>query len=376
MILKTKNLQEVCSKILPAVESSDLSNILDTLQLKVIDKVLCLSVTNKEYFVQVRLGITTDEEFNATVSAKLFLKLISQLTAEDIQLDIENNALVVRGNGRYKFPLIFEGDSLMELPTIEINNVVKSFDISSDILQSILNNNVKELDKGTMSRPIQKLFYVDECGAITFTTGACVNYFELPEMVKLLFNKRLVKLFKLFPEGLVHFKLAYDQIEGSEKFVQTKVQFVADDITITSVLACDDSMINQVPVNAIRNRADKVYPYAVVLDKNDLIQTLSRLMLFTSSSPEIAVKSNILFKFGVESVLICDVKEDNIEQLKYINSKPGITDEYCAVMDIIDLKLTLDTCVDPSVTFYFGDGNAFVLSRGNVRNVIPEVSLN
>lgn len=373
MILKTKKLQEVCSKILPAVESSELSSILDTLQLKTVDKVLCLSVTNKEYYVEVKLDITDEVDFHATVSANLFLKLVSQLTAEDIELTVSDNVLNVKANGSYKIPLIFEGEQLMELPVININNVVKEFDIPSGILNSILNYNTKELDKGTISRPIQKFFYVDEKGAITFTTGACVNSFELAEPVKILLNKRLVKLFKLFQDCSVHFKLAYDAVEGSNDIIQTKVQFAASDIVITSILSCDDSMLSQIPVNAIRGRADNIYPYSVVLSKNDLMATLGRLMLFTSSSSEIDLKQNILFVFGSDSVTVSDIKGENKEVLKYLNKASGIVDEYRANLDIMDLKLTLDTCVEPSITLSFGDGNAFILSRGSIKNVIPEV---
>lgn len=373
MILKTKKLQEVCSKILPAVESSELSSILDTLQLKTVDKVLCLSVTNKEYYVEVKLDITDEVDFHATVSANLFLKLVSQLTAEDIELTVSDNVLNVKANGSYKIPLIFEGEQLMELPFINIDNVVKEFDIPSGILNSILNYNTKELDKGTISRPIQKFFYVDEKGAITFTTGACVNSFELAEPVKILLNKRLVKLFKLFQDCSVHFKLAYDAVEGSNDIVQTKVQFAASDIVITSILSCDDSMLSQIPVNAIRGRADNIYPYSVVLSKNDLMATLGRLMLFTSSSSEIDLKQNIMFVFGPDSVTVSDIKGENKEVLKYLNKESGIVDEYRANLDIMDLKLTLDTCVEPSITLSFGDGNAFILSRGSIKNVIPEV---
>ena len=373
MILKTKKLQEVCSKILPAVESSELSSILDTLQLKTVDKVLCLSVTNKEYYVEVKLDITDEVDFHATVSANLFLKLVSQLTAEDIELTVSDNVLNVKANGSYKIPLIFEGEQLMELPVINIDNVVKEFDIPSGILNSILNYNTKELDKGTISRPIQKFFYVDEKGAITFTTGACVNSFELAEPVKILLNKRLVKLFKLFQDCSVHFKLAYDAVEGSNDIVQTKVQFAASDIVITSILSCDDSMLSQIPVNAIRGRADNIYPYSVVLSKNDLMATLGRLMLFTSSSSEIDLKQNIMFVFGSDSVTVSDIKGENKEVLKYLNKESGIVDEYRANLDIMDLKLTLDTCVEPSITLSFGDGNAFILSRGSIKNVIPEV---
>lgn len=373
MILKTKKLQEVCSKILPAVESSELSSILDTLQLRTVDKVLCLSVTNKEYFVEVKLDITDEVDFHATVSANLFLKLVSQLTAEDIELTVSDNVLNVKANGSYKIPLIFEGDNLMELPVISISNVVKEFDIPSGILNSILNYNTKELDKGTISRPIQKFFYVDEKGAITFTTGACVNRFELAEPVKILLNKRLVKLFKLFQDCSVHFKLAYDAVEGSSDIIQTKVQFAASDIVITSILSCDDSMLSQIPVNAIRGRADNIYPYSVVLSKNDLMATLGRLMLFTSSSSEIDLKQNIMFVFGPDNVTVSDIKGDNKEVLKYLNKESGIVEEYKANLDTMDLKLTLDTCVEPSITLSFGDGNAFILSRGSIKNVIPEV---
>lgn len=373
MILKTKKLQEVCSKILPAVESTELSSILDVLQLKTVDKVLCLSVTNKEYYVEVKLDITDEVDFHATVSATLFLKLVSQLTAEDIELTVSDNVLNIKANGSYKIPLIFEGEQLMELPVINIENVVKEFDISSGILNSILNYNTKELDKGTISRPIQKFFYVDEKGAITFTTGACVNSFELAQPVKILLNKRLVKLFKLFQDCSVHFKLAYDAVEGSTDIVQTKVQFVASNIVITSILSCDDSMLSQIPVNAIRGRADNIYPHSVVLSKNDLMATLGRLMLFTSSSSEIDLKQNIMFVFGSDSVTVSDIKGENKEVLKYLNKESGIVDEYRANLDIMDLKLTLDTCVEPSITLSFGDGNAFILSRGSIKNVIPEV---
>lgn len=373
MILKTKKLQEVCSKILPAVESTELSSILDVLQLKTVDKVLCLSVTNKEYYVEVKLDVTDEVDFHATVSATLFLKLVSQLTAEDIELTVSDNVLNVKANGSYKIPLIFEGEQLMELPVINIENVVKEFDISSGILNSILNYNTKELDKGTISRPIQKFFYVDEQGAITFTTGACVNSFELAQPVKILLNKRLVKLFKLFQDCSVHFKLAYDAVEGSTDIVQTKVQFVASNIVITSILSCDDSMLSQIPVNAIRGRADNIYPHSVVLSKNDLMATLGRLMLFTSSSSEIDLKQNIMFVFGSDSVTVSDIKGENKEVLKYLNKESGIVDEYRANLDIMDLKLTLDTCVEPSITLSFGDGNAFILSRGSIKNVIPEV---
>ena len=60
----------------------------------------------------------------------LFLKLISQITTETIDLNIVDNHVVVKGNGIYKLPLIFDGEKLLKLPEIRINNVTNSYNDS------------------------------------------------------------------------------------------------------------------------------------------------------------------------------------------------------------------------------------------------------
>ena len=86
MILRAEELKDVCSKILPAVDS-DGTLATETLQVQAKDKVFSISVTNKEYFVTVRLEMDEEETFNATVNASLFLKLVSQITTDTITLD-------------------------------------------------------------------------------------------------------------------------------------------------------------------------------------------------------------------------------------------------------------------------------------------------
>ena len=56
------------------------------------------------------------------------------------------------------------------------------------------------------------MYYVDNEGAITFTSGACVTKFDLAGDIKLLFNQRLVKLFKLFKNTKVHFTVGNTNI--------------------------------------------------------------------------------------------------------------------------------------------------------------------
>lgn len=371
MIIRIEEIQNACSKILTAVDSNTVSAVTETLQLSTEGKNLYISVTNKEYFARVKLEMAEPVDFKATVNANLFLKLVSQITTETIELSVEESTLIIKGNGTYKLPLIFDGDKLMELPEIVIHNPTVNFKIDSNILLSILQFNSKELSKGIISRPIQKLYYVDEHGALTFTTGACVNSFELQQPVKLLLNDRLVKLFKLFKGEQVDFTLGYDTI--SEDTIQTKVRFESDDIIITAVLSCDDNMLESFPVNAVRGRANSDYPYSVNVNREQLIQTINRLLLFTSANgAKDIINPFSTFEFKKDSMIVWDTNHENYEEVFYSNTECSVDDKYAAILDLKDLKTTLENCTEQYVVLHFGDSQAVVIARGNIKNVIPE----
>lgn len=371
MIIRIEKLQNACKNILTAVDSNTLSVITETLELVTVDNYLYMNVTNREYFAQVKIDIGEVVDFHATVNATLFLKLISQITTDTVELNIKDNYVVVVANGTYKIPLIFDGDKLLELPEIEIKNVTNEFEIDSEILTSILQYNSKELLKGTIARPVQRLYYVDEKGAITFTSGACVNSFNLPQEVKLLFNDRLVKLFKLFDGSKVNLKIGYDNI--SEDIIQTKVSFTSPDIKLTAILSCDDSLLSKVPVSAIRGIATAEYPYSININKEYLLQAISRLLLFnTLSGSRDIVKPYSTLEFGKDSVTIYDVKKENKEIVIYNNTILDIDEPYTAIFDLPELKATLETCNEPYLNINFGNNTSIVLTRGRITNVIPE----
>lgn len=67
MIIRIEEIQSACSKILSAVDANTLSAVTETLQLDAHDQVLYISVTNREYYVQVRIPVDIDEKLFATV---------------------------------------------------------------------------------------------------------------------------------------------------------------------------------------------------------------------------------------------------------------------------------------------------------------------
>lgn len=369
MILSTKTFKEVCSTVLSATDSSELSTLTETLELKTVGKTLLLNITNKEYYCSVKFELDHEEEFHATVNANLFLKLVAALTTDNIELTVHDTYVNVKANGNYKIPLIFDNDKLMDVPEIKIQNKTVEMQIGGDILESILNYNSKELLKGTIAKPVQKMFYVDEKGCITFTSGACVNSFTLAKPIKILLKSKLVKLFKLFKNNAVNFTLGYDQVNN---LVQTKVAFETPMIKLTAITECDSSLLNSVPVDAIRGRATYAYPHSVVLSRVALMEAMNRLLLFSAGyGSKQNLKPYSLFEFKSGSVTIYDANKENTEVLKY-QSGTNMSEEYSMTLDLVDFKTVLDGCTDDYITLSFGNHQAAVLKRANITNICPE----
>ena len=368
--LNTVELNNVCSKILSAVDSNGMSEITETLELILVNKILYLQVTNREYFIKVKLSTELEGDFHATVHAELFLKLISKITTELITLDIEGNSLVISGNGNYKLPMVYEGSELLSLPTIEIKNETNSFMVSGKILNSILAYNSKQFAMGNIVNPIQSLYYVDENGAITFTNGATVNKFSFPEPVKLLLNSKLVKLFKLFKNEDIKFIIGQDVV--SSEIIQTKVKFISSDIELTSILPMNEVEIKKVPVQAIRDRAFKDYDTVVVVNRDELLQAINRLYIFSDSSTSVDRTFGV-FTFETDKIIIKDINKVNSEVVKYSNTVV-MEENYTCVIDFNDIKLVLETTSDKFINLSFGDHQAIVCSRENIYNVIPEIN--
>ena len=370
MIIRTEILQESCAKILNAVDSNVLSAVTETLEIKTENKQLSMSVTNREYFVKILFGDNIEDEIHATVNANLFLKLISKVTSETIEIYTDEKSLYVKCNGDYKLPLIYDGDKLVELPVINIENVSETFDVDSSILHSIVNYNSKELGKGSISKPIQRLYYVDNEGAITFTTGACVNKFSIDMTSKLLLNDKLVKLFKLFKDTKVKVTVGHNKL--SEDTVVTAVRFEAPNITIDAVLNCDDSMVVSFPVSGIRGRADTIYPNTISINKELLMQAVDRLNLFNHAGMRADLSISIVkLEFTSTNLVVADRNGINREEIPYTTPLEEEVD-YSALIDSSDLTKTLASATNQIVRISFGNEQAFVISEGLVEWVIPE----
>lgn len=369
MILETDKLQEIAAKIIQVVDTDSTTSPQangDKVELVVVNNQLQFNVTNKVYYARVNIDNVNEENFRAVVDAKLFLNLLSKITTKTVELSTTESTLVIKANGNYKIPQCYDKNDIVKLEEIVINNATTTFNIPSETLLSISNYNAKEITTGTVQVPIQKLIWVDEQGGVSFTGCACVNDFKLDQPIKLLLDLKLVKLFKLFKGGEVKFTIGYDEING---LIQTKVKFENDEISITAITPTDDKSLKMFPTAKIRERANTKCDYVVELNRDEVLATLNRLMLFNNARGGINKTIGAL-EFTKNTLTIYDAVKENREQIKY--PEINISETYSTFIDIDYLKATLDSSTEELVTLGFGNHQCLILSRGSIKNVIQE----
>ena len=105
-------------------------------------------------------------------------------------------------------------------------------------------------------------------------------------------------------------------------------------------------------------------------------KTLSRYKYNTLEDCYAAIGFGAISPQKIITRLLEEYKKENKEEVYYTNSTSGVEDVYSALLDLNDVKNTLETCTEQYVSIHFGDGAAIVLARGNIKNVIPECNLN
>ncbi len=370
MIIKTKAFKEIADKILVA---TSIDKNAANLEIFAKGNTLRLNVTNKVYFVSVQFPLEQEEDFRAVVDASLFLNLISGLTTDTFELKIKDTIVVIKANkSSYKLAMIYENDSLLELPAIRIQNKTVEMPIKNDILQSILTVNSKEVlkVKNIDVNELQKTYYIDEEGAFNFTTGACLNSFTLEKPVKLLLTDDIVKLFKLFTED-VYFTMGMDELPN--KTVQTKVTFETSNTYVAAVVGTYGIEKIQQVCSMVKAYINESYSHSIVLSVKELAAAISRLMLFTKNSSDKVNMTNIPVTITIDGdEFIIQDNLGNIETVTIENNSTTV-EPYIMRINVFDLKLVLDSCKIEHITLNCGNHKTLSVSRGNINNIIPEL---
>lgn len=375
MILELEKFQEACKKILGAVDTdSAVKGVVygyDTMEIRAFNGKLQLNVSNGEYYASVSLDYPISEEFRAVIDAKVFLTLVSKLNTKDVELNLDTKALTLKsGKSVYKFPLKCDDKGMVVLPTIEVNNPTVEFVIESSKLHSILNFNSK-INLSSVSSAVQKYYYLDQEGCITFTNStACVNSFPLTHPITLLLTPKVVKLFKLFDNKDVKFTMGFEDVGG---LIQTRVKFENGNVVISSKLTNDSSLVNKVPAKSIRGLANKIYDYSVSIETKEVISAIDRLLLLDATNTNSLNKGIGIFEFNELGVTIYDSKKINQEFVEYQNVTSLPNQPVVLVLGLEELKAALENSEEEFLLFNFGlNDKSITLVNGNIKTVLAK----
>ena len=251
------------------------------------------------------------------------------------------------------------------------------FQVDGNILRSLLDFNSRELNKEVAVDPIQKYYYVDNDGALTFVEGACINEFKIESApFKVLFNERLVQLFKLFTDQKVDVTIIKTEIgkdiEDSPLY-QNKIQFLIPGIQLTAILP-DSDLVDKYPSMEIRSLANVNYPGCVTVSKTLLLEALDRLSIFDKKAGgnKVDLKKCGQLNFGTSEIEIINMKDKNLEKFAYSNGSVSPV-EFTSFISLSDLVKHGNISLTDNITIYFGTGDAIMMQRKNLKQVIPEL---
>ena len=302
--IQTKILEEMSAKAIKGAGFNKLIPITSFVQIQCKKQELSLITTDGVNYFKVVNKPVEAEDFIITVNADLFNKLISKITTENIDLEIADENLKIKGNGNYVLPIpLDENGKMVEMPTEQFKTEGKAITIKTSHLKSALYLNKKAL-ADTMESPSLTGYYYD-IDKIISSDGLVVCQNEKETFKKpVLLSNTLVDLF----ESLKSLEIkVYTKKDGG-------LLFISEDIVIYGIPMEE---ITDYPIDVIKNVIDTSFDYTAKIKTHSLIASLERLMLFLADGEalRLAFTDTNLFldtgasNAGLESIAYKDNEE-------------------------------------------------------------------
>ena len=350
--IKTLELQEMVGKAITGASNNVLLPITSLMNIKVENNILVLTTTDGTNYFYVRSSEKIDcEDFEVSVIADLFTKLIQKTTSENVSL-IFDNSLTVKGNGEYKIELpLDENGELIKYPdpvsSLNLSNAVEKT-INRTTIQVILDT-IKPALAVTLENPCYTGYYVgDQVVATDTYTIASMD-------VKLFDEARLVS-----PEFMELLSVV-----NSEKIT---VQMTQNDIVCSTpdciVYGKFMEGIEDYAIDAIMGLVDTEMDSFCSIPKNAILQLLDRLSLFVGTYD----KNAIHLTFTPNGLQVSSKAASGVEIIDYVSSE-NFKDFTCSI-DIQMLTQEIKAIQNDVIELCYGEDNAIKMTDGNITIIV------
>lgn len=351
LTIKTTTLQDMVGRAIQCSSNNKLIPLTSLMNIKVKNNYLTLTTTDASNYFYVTHEEKVDcEDFEVSILADLFTKLVQKTTADFITLSIENGVLNVKGNGDYKIELPLDENGGMikfpnKLPAME-PPVTGTFKLST--VNFILKYNKPSLAV-SMELPAITCYY---CGDKVVTSDrfkVCtsdIKVFDKPELI----TPQVMELLGVMTEENINYHIG----EG-EMIFWDKNSTVYSPIT---------EGIDTFPYDAIMGFVNGEFKSRCKVSRTAVLDVLDRLSLFVSPYD----KKGINLTFTKDGIMFSSKKSSGTEIVPYISSD-NFADYTCCI-DVEMLKTQVNTQEGESLDISFGSPMAIRLVYDNVTQIV------
>lgn len=319
--------------------------------ISVDDGVMYLNTTDGTNYLCVSDACSADN-MNIVVNADLFSKLIGKITSDTIDMSIDGNSLVVKGNGTYKLELVpDENGNALTFPDRFPKEVEEIGKLSAQELQSI--STAIEASLSDIPGSVYSNYYFGN--VIASTDKAMMSILKKKVFDNAyLFNRRFVDLMCL---GVSDVTLS-----------KSNDMLLADiDLSNTGRI----SICTKIPNNVSEFNVDGVSKFAELevksfcrVRKAELLDLLDRLVLFVGKFDDGAIQ----LEFTNDGINVSSIASSGVEHIEYAECKD--VEPITVKININRLRTQLKAYFADMVDLYFGSNICIKLIDGDLMQII------
>lgn len=350
LTVKTTELQEMVGKAIKCVSNNKLIPITSLMNIKVQNNVLCITTTDAiNYFYVNKMDKVDCEDFEVSVLADLFTKLVQKTTSDTITLILDNAILKVKGNGTYTMELpLDENGSIIKFPNKIPNELNESGIIKLSTVKTILAANKASLAVN-MELPVLTCYY---CSSKVVTSD---RYKICSTDIKVFENPRLITSSLMELLGV---------LTSEDISVLTTDDAIIFESALERVYAPITEGVETFPITAIEQLVSQEFTSSCKVSKSAVLNLLERLSLFVSPYD----KKGIYLTFTKEGIMFSSKKSSGAELIPYISST-DFKDFTCCI-DIEMLKSQIATQDVDELELYYGSDIAIKLVNKNITQIV------
>lgn len=351
MTINTSTLQNMVAKAMKGASCNKMIPLTGLMAIELNDHFLTILTTDATNYLYIHEDKVEGENFYVVVQAEMFSKLISKLTCEKVSLELKDNILMVKGNGKYsiELPLDEEGE-LIKFPDPLKNGI---HDVQADAINlstvKLILNTAKAALATTLEVPCYTGYYVGNKVVATDTYKICginIKLWDEPALI----SAEMMNLLDIFTD---------------EKFTAMRsgniMLFESQNCHLYGTLM--DS-IDDYQIEAIDGLLTQDFESSCKINKSALLQLLDRLALFVSPYD----KNGVYLTFTKDGLQIESKQANSVETIPYAESENFRAFTCCVDIEMLHSQVKANT--GDGITIHYGEENAIKITDGNVTQVV------